>query len=243
MNVIFERGDRDAPVGHALVYFRTETDSVLATYVNVSPIPFELTDLAKFVPPLLAGAMPDMQMTDQMPATPMPPIPKEVGSVEYLHALAAHRHDDLVFAGATMGGDDLRLMQDAAEAAKAYSDLYSAAPLPQPESVVDAVPRETARYAEMTEDEQLRELTNLTGRLRDSLGSSTPDPEIERQMKELAELLPAKYRASDLVEAARTPGERGQKKAALLLERSYKLRREEYLDLERIDREIEAIGD
>jgi hypothetical protein len=60
-------------------------------------------------------------------------------------------------------------------------------------------------------------------------------------MRLLAGTLPAKYRAPQLVAAAETPGERGEKLASLYLQRAYKLYREEYLDLERLDREIDAL--
>ena len=142
-----------------------------------------------------------------------------------------------------MAADPGRLMVDAQEAAQAYGDLYSASPMP--ERGVPAAPREveTSRFREMSESELLHELTNLTGRLRDSLQNGSPDSEIERQMRQLAETLPAKYRGQAMVEAALMPGERGQKLAELYLERSYKLYNEDYLDLERLDREIEAVGD
>jgi hypothetical protein len=243
MNVIFERGDREAPVGHALIYFRAD-DRILATYVIAPPIEFNLT---KYLPAPFAGAMQGMDLGDAMVSFPMPPILEEVGSFEYLQALASRRQDDLVYAGATMLSDPMRLMADAAEAAREYGELYRGSALPRAEEpsspeVAPADP-DAARFGEMSERERLNELTRLTGRLRDSLRNDGADPEVERQMQQLADLLPAKYRAYELVNAAGIPGERGQQLAALYLERCYKLYNEEYLDLERIDREIAAIGD
>jgi hypothetical protein len=106
--------------------------------------------------------------------------------------------------------------------------------------VVDA---DLARYAGMSEREKLNELTMLTGRLRDSMQRGLPDGEVERLIRSLAETLPAKYRVDAVLTAAKVPGERGQRLAQLHLERCYKLFNEDYLDLERIDREIEAVGD
>ena len=243
MNLIFERGDRDAPVGHALIYFRSDKGAIVATYFSVPPIQFDPTS---YLPPAMKGmfegmfeGIPEGEAMVFLP--PMPPIPEEVESVEYLHALASRRQDDLVYGGGTMA---LRAPQDAQEAAQSYAELYAASAVPE-QTLAAAAPTEleTDRLSQMSESEQLHELTNLTGRLRDSLRNGSPDPDIERQMRRLAAALPAKYRADALVDAALTPGEKGQRLAELYLERSYKLYNEEYLDLERIDREIEAVAD
>lgn len=243
MHLIFERGDYDAPVGHALVYFRADDGTVLATYVCVPPIQF---DIGSYVPKFLAGAMEgmDLGMGSSMVATPLPPIPEQVESVDYLQSLAARRQDDLVFAGATMVGDPTRLLAETAEAAREYGDLYSNSSVPEAVRQPDAPSQDAdaAAYADLSERERLDELTTMTGRLRDALRNRETQPDVERQMRALAGLLPAKYRANELVDAAATPGEQGEKLAMLYLERSYKLFNEEYLDLERIDRDIEAIG-
>ena len=78
MQLIFERGDRDLPVGHALIYFRDEHDSVVATYVSVPPIKFDLTS---YLPGFMTGAMQGMDLGNAMVAAPMPPIPEQVPSV------------------------------------------------------------------------------------------------------------------------------------------------------------------
>ena len=246
MNLVFERGDRGRPVGHALLYFRANDGSVLATYVVVPPIKF---DLKKMVPGFMAGALQgmDFALGSEMMATPIPPIPEEVPGIDYLRALAAQREDDLIFAGGVVRSeqDAMILIAEAGEAARAYGELYAA--LPDVEPTVDAESGsrgeelESARFADMTERERLTELTTLTGRLRDSLLDGGPDPALEREMEALARHLPAKYRPQALVRAARTPGENGRKLADLYLERSFKLLNEDYLDLERIDRAIDAL--
>ena len=98
------------------------------------------------------------------------------------------------------------------------------------------------RYSGMSEGDKLNELSMLTGRLRDSIRRGEADPEIERQMQALAQTMPHKYRVGEVLAAAVIPGERGQRLAQLHLERCYKLYNEDYLDLERIDREIDAVG-
>lgn len=241
MQLLFERGNREAPLGHALIYFQGDDGSILATYVSVPPIAF---DLSKFVPEFLAGALQGMDLGNSMVATPIPPIPEAVSSVDYLKALAERRGDDLVFAGGTYRSDPMRLAAEAGEAAREYAELYGAnIPSGGGEEMVTAAPAETSGYADLTEGEKLNELTRLTGRLRDLLATGSSDESLEREMAALAATLPAKYRAERLVQAARTPGERSQRLAQLYLERSYKLLAEDYLDLQRIDREIDALAE
>ncbi|HEX6508491.1 MAG TPA: hypothetical protein VF221_12750 [Chloroflexota bacterium] len=242
MQLIFERGDRTSPTGHALIYFTDENNVTVATYVTVPPIQFDLTS---YLPGFLTGAMQGLDLGNAMVATPLPPIPEEVAGADYLRSLAERRQDDLVFAGAVNRSDPMRLAADASEAAREYGELYGSSQLPEPGVPPPATTQDAdfSRYAGMSEQEKLNELTMLTGRLRDSMQRGGSDPDIERQMRALGETLPAKYRVSDLITAATVPGERGQRLAQLHLERSFKLYNEDYLDLDRIDREIEAIGD
>ncbi|MGI8967674.1 MAG: hypothetical protein ACR2GA_01020 [Chloroflexota bacterium] len=237
MNLQFDRGDRTAPVGHALLYWRAESDSIIATYVSVPPIKF---DLSKFMPGIFASAMQGMDLGDAMVATPIPPIPEEVPDVSYLQALAERRQDDLVFVGNASLGDPMRIMGETAEAARSYGDLYIAAAPSADVITPPPAPTELARYSELTQQEQLSELSSLTGRYLDSVRTGEPDAGIERQMRQLAESMPAKYRLGDLIEAIHKPLPRAQRLAELYIERCYKLYHEDYLDLERIDREIEA---
>ena len=242
MQLIFELGDREMPVGHALIYFRDEHDAVVATYVSVPPIKFDLTS---YLPGFLTGAMQGLDLGNAMVATPMPPIPEEVASIEYLRALAERRRDDLVFAGAVNRSNPMQVAADTAEAAREYGERYGASHPPEEASDVDHGPLvdpDSARYVEMTEQEKLNELSMLTGRLRDSIQRGGADADIARQMRSLGRTLPDKYRVGEVLAAASVPGERGQRLAQLHLERCYKLYNEDYLDLERIDREIDAVG-
>jgi hypothetical protein len=242
MQLIFERGDRDMPVGHALLYFRDENGGVVATYVSVPPIAFDLTS---YLPGFLTGAMQGMDLGNAMVAAPMPPIPEAVPDAEYLRALADRRQDDLVFAGAVNRSNPMQVAAETQEAAREYGELYGESRLPEPVSSAAAPSSGDDAYAEqyagLSEREKLSELSMLTGRLRDSIQRGSLDTEVERQMRGLAQTLPPKYRVWEVVDAAGVPGERGQRLAQLHLERCFKLYNEDYLDLERIDREIDAL--
>lgn len=234
----FRRGQRHAPVGHALVYFQGDGGAVMASYIMVPPIRM---DIKKYLPPMFSNMMQGMDLDDAISATPFPPIPEAVESESLLHTLAERRKDDLIYGGYMSGQDPMRLAAELSEVVQAYAQLYTSAveivsppPSPEPASIITG-----SSYSSFSQQEQLNELTALTGRLRDSVASGSADSEVQAQMRELAVALPAKYRVQDLIEAASTPGDRGQRLAELYLERSFKLFREEYLDLERIDNEID----
>jgi hypothetical protein len=238
MNLVFERGDRNAPSGHALAYFRSGA-AVYATYILVPPISFDPTD---FTPPALAPLLQSLDLGAMTMATPFPPIPQEVQSVSYLEALAERRKDDLIFCGAIVVSSAAMLIPEMGEAASQYGDLYRASEVPDAAAPSPPPELPPSRYDAMSDGEKINELTSLTGRLRDTMGNGRPDTEILDAMRDLTAALPAKYRGSGIIRAAQEPGERGQRLAELYLERCYKLLREEYLDLERIDREIDALG-
>ena len=103
MDLTFERGDPQRPKGHALVYFRvnTEPDKVYATYVINLPVK---ADLTKYVPPFLASHLGSMPLSD-FSAFAMPPVPEALEGHEELERLSQERGDDLVFAGSMFSFD------------------------------------------------------------------------------------------------------------------------------------------
>lgn len=238
MSLQFERGDRSSPVGHALIYFRADSGPILAAYASVPPIPF---DPSKYLPGIFAGMMQGIDLQEATMVMPTPPIPEEVAGIEYLNALADRRRDDLIYGGTVSLANPMQLAEVLQIVAREYADAYQAANDTMPASVPTTDSHaEESMFAGLSAQEQLKELTMLTGRLQDSLPSGA-DPEVERQMRLLANVLPPKYRADDLLEAAHVPGELGRRLAGLYLERAYKLYNEDYLDLERIDREIDGL--
>jgi|TARA_B110000263_G_scaffold145487_1_gene126184 hypothetical protein len=123
MDLIFEKGDSQNPRGHALLYFRvdTEQDSVYATYVVTLPVK---SDLTKYVPPFLASHLGNMPLSD-LSAFAMPPVPEALGSYAELERLSQLRQDDLVYGGSMFSFDLPRMMEMATEAVQVYSGLCS----------------------------------------------------------------------------------------------------------------------
>ncbi|MDA0264701.1 MAG: hypothetical protein O3A93_08650 [Chloroflexi bacterium] len=201
MDLSFDRGDAQNPRGHALLYFRvdTEPDKVYATYVVTLPVK---SDLTKYVPPFLASHLGSMPLTD-LSAFAMPPVPESIGSFSELERLSELRGDDLVYGGNMFSFDLPRMMESATEAVQAYSGLCSdsltmtgtpaegaaaalgeelehtmgAAPEPEPPEPVaeerdDSYNVNEVLFSFMSESDKLGELSKLLGRLRFAVDGS-----------------------------------------------------------------------
>ena len=201
MDLIFDYGDSQSPKGHALLYFRvdTEPDIVYATYVVTLPVK---SDLTKYVPPFLASHLGNLPLSD-LSAFAMPPVPEAVGSFADLERLSHLRGDDLVFGGSMFSFDLPRMMETATEAVQIYSSLCSdslamnstladgaaaaiseelretlqAPPAPEPEPEPEEEPDTSLNVNEvlfsfMSEIDKLSELAKLLGRLRFAVDGS-----------------------------------------------------------------------
>ena len=199
MDLVFDRGDLQNPRGHALLYFRvdTEPDTVYATYVVTLPVK---SDLTKYVPPFLASHLGSLPLSD-LSAFAMPPVPEAVGSYSELERLSQLRGDDLVYGGNMFSFDLPRMMETATEAVQAYSSLCSdglamtgtpmegaaaaladelgqpqetaSAPAPEPaEEPDDSYNVNEVLFSFMSESDKLAELSRLLGRLRFAVDGS-----------------------------------------------------------------------
>lgn len=127
MDLQFEIGDPQRPRGHALLYFRVETepDQVYGTYIVTLPI---TADLTKYVPPFLAshlgtGAAGPLA---NFSSFAMPPMGELVqGGYDQLVRLANLRQDDLVFGGSMFSYDLARMMESVSEAVQDYSSAWA----------------------------------------------------------------------------------------------------------------------
>ena len=74
MDLTFDRGDYQRPRGHALVYFRVDTEEQLyASYVVALPVK---SDFGKYVPPFLAGHLGNAPI--DLSKIALPPVPEPV---------------------------------------------------------------------------------------------------------------------------------------------------------------------
>jgi len=244
MNLTYERGDADRPTGHALLYFTTGSpERVLATYLIVPPISM---NLARYMPPMFAANLPVGGLEGNRPV-PLPPVPEEAPGRAYLQRLAEVRGDDLIYGGTVLDDEPQRLLLETGYAAETYATGYQTYTadllIVESSGATPELDAAAAVYSAMGEGQRLAELTKLTGTLRGSTerGDTRGVAEASREMRALIETLPAKYRGTRLLAAAQEPAEHGRRLCQLLLERAYAMHREEYLELGRIDREIEAL--
>lgn len=233
MDLIFERGNRSAPKGHALLYFRnsSDPDEVWATYIVVPPIAM---DLSKYVPPMFASQMP-IELPSGPSAYPLPPIPEKVERFEWLEQVAQARDDDLLDGGRVDPRNLQSLILFVAEAAQRYGSAYSdwASRLPEPEPEREALPEvdvDELLLSVLSDSEKVSRMARLVGSLRYALEGSDRRGQVEAtaEMQRLGRLLDAKYRVDELIAAAQQPGEGGWSLAQLYVERAYKIATEDY---------------
>ena len=272
MDLVFDRGDSQNPRGHALLYFRvdTEPDKVYATYVVTLPVK---SDLTKYVPPFLASHLGNLPLSD-LSAFAMPPVPEAVNSFEELERLSQLREDDLVYGGSMFSFDLPRMMETATEAVQVYSSLCSEAlgmistpaegaaeaigeelretleaaavpetePEPEPD---DSLNVNEVLFSFMSESDKLGELSRLLGRLRfavDGADQSEAD-EVGAEITVLARHLPENFKVSDLLNVAKDNSERSSQLAKLYIDRCFRLSAGDAGAATELDAQIELLMD
>ncbi len=245
MDLTFDRGDFRRPRGHALVYFRvdTEPDRLYATYVVILPVK---ADFGKYVPPFLAAHLGNLPLND-FSAFAMPPVPEPVDGYQALERLSELREDDLIF-GASMFSFDLpRMMEATTEAVQAYSQLCAdyferggGAEMPARESIpagepsgrrTETEPEDTSYQVNevllslMGERDKLTELARLLGKLQFAQEGrdESMTGEVTEEITALARHLPEKFQILNLLAAARKPTTQGSRLAQLYLDRCFRL--------------------
>ena len=246
MTLYFLKGDPDNPVGHALLYFTNTEDggSIYATYLVVPPIKIEL---AKYMPPMFASNV-SLSDVQSVSAIPLPPVPERVESLSHLEALAASRDDDLINGGSVNASDVERMLLATSEAAQDYLGLYNSRP-PIPDPVAELESPSSEGDADdllirlMSDKDKLGEISRLTGSMRYAIegNDQTSADQLRSQMENLGRHLGEKFRIQELIKAALTPGILASRLSALYTERCYRLCEEDYLEVARIEGEIERL--
>ena len=246
MAIEFERGEKDAPKGHAILYFQSSTDAkeVWATYLVILPIS---VDVSKYVPPFLMGQMGELGMQD-LSAFAFPPAPELVDGRDYLEVLAARRDDDVLFGGSINTADVPSAMMAVNEAVQRYSEMYSSvaggyqpSDLGDPESAGLGV--NEVLYDLMSESDKLGELTKLVGRLRFAVegGEEALSRDAESDIALLANHLPEDFQIPRLIESAKAGGPLAARLANLCLQRCFHLAQQEFVKLGQVEEEIESL--
>ena len=239
MNLTFDTGEREAPKGHALVYFRDRADPArhLVTYLVILPVAI---DPSRYVPQALAGRA-SRELTT-VNATALPPIPEPVDNLEQLRAIAQHRGDDVLDGGTVDTEEVERLIYVVHEMTQAYEQLYRAAADQWAMESVAEPDTETVQLLLMSELGRLEELARLTGQLRYAVDGQDTRlvEETATAVERIVGLLPESYNLRDYTALVQASGEHSRRLAALLLDRSFKLCNEEYEALAALDEQIDT---
>ena len=261
MDLTFELGDPQQPKGHAIIYFRvnTEPDKVYATYAITLPVK---ADLGKYVPPFLASHLGNMPLAN-FSAFAMPPLPEAVEGYDQLERLCRMRDDDLIYADSMFSFDLPRMMEAVTEAVQSYSELcerrFQAMGLeaitPAPELEAQPEPatagqEEDRAYAVnevlfslMSEKDKLAELARLLGRLRFAVeGFDAPTvTEVSEEITVLARHLPDNFLVPNLLAVAKDSSQRGSTLAQLYLDRCFRLSDGDISNVQSLDDQIRSL--
>lgn len=250
MDLKFEIGNSSSPRGHALIYFTDIADPsvVGASYVVVLPVN---VDIAKYVPPFLAGQIESIGGTD-MSAFSFPPAPEPVSSIEKVRAIAESRKDDLIFGGSKRLSDAADLMGLIGEITAEYRTLYDryaesfAADEAKPALSDEAGGQDGVDnflYGLMGQAELLAEVTNLVGKLRYAIegGDKPTAEECEERIRAAGKYLPQNRRADLLADAAAGRGPNAEELARLYVERAYGLFQEDYRAVKGVEDRIKQL--
>ncbi len=246
MDIDFERGNRDKPKGHALMYFRNSSDpeDIWATYLVIWPIK---VDISKYVPPFLMNQVGELGPKD-FSAFAFPPAPEQVQSYGFLEELASLRDDDIIFGGTLNPTDVASGMMSVNEAVQRYADMYTAiASQHEPDEISEEgsanVGVNEVLYGLMSDGDKLNELTRLIGRLRFAMEGADEGmvKEAEEDITLLAKHMPENNKISRLVETTKAQGNLNTRLAELYLKRCFHLVQEEYIKLGELESEIRTL--
>ena len=242
MDLYFERGSRDAPKGHALVYFRQKfnQDEIMATYIITLPIK---VDVAKYIPPMFAAQIQGMN-AQELAGFAFPPFPEKVDSLAEIQRLAEARDDDLIDGGTGDANNPLDMVQVVNDLQQEYTRLWQQSQEAGRTPALSAEPSvNDLLYELMGETAKLSELSKLVGKLRFAIEGSDSRlmKEAEEEMLALAKYLPENYRVSRIMEVGAMASQMGATLAQLYLERCYKLYEEDYRRIQEVEGEIRKI--
>ena len=248
MTLEFKRGNPDAPVGHAIVYFSDSSDpgKTGATYIMVLPIS---VDVAKYVPPFLSGHLEVMGSSD-VSGFAFPPAPEPVEDLAFIQRIAEMRGDDLIFGGSANLEDTPELMSRVGEMVAEYHQKYQeSAPAPQetPQEADSSTVSEIdeVMYDMMGEADLLGEMSTLVGRLRyasEGGDQATIDESVARLVA-IGNRLPENRRVDRIVAAATAMDDRSADLIRLYVDRAYALLREDYRRVGTLEGQIAELGE
>ena len=246
MELTYEQGNRMAPRGHAIVYFKqTSHTNLFATYIVVLPTSI---DMVKYMPPFLAPHLSGMD-THNLTAFAFPPVPDIVTDPNQMRTLAEARGDDLLFGGEIDPQRIPDMLGKVNDIVQSYADAYATyagSLLPTEDHSSESVPPglgvNEVIYELMSDQDRLAELAKLVGQLRFAVegGDQVQIEDMELEISTLGKHLPDESDISALILAAKDSTRSGGDLAQLYLERCFRLAEGDSENLACVDRRILA---
>ncbi len=256
MDIEFKIGSEYEPKGHAIVYCSDSNDpeKLAAVYAVFLPI---AVDISKYIPPFLISALSNItslanitsleELTHNMKAIMLPPIPQEVPSAEWLRDEAKKRHDDLIFCGQFDLQDTQSLLQSFYSIMMEYKELCEqAAKAQRAKGSTPALTNEDTKainYLLMPEAELLKEVTVSLSKIRylQEYNDTSGLKEEINTIREIGKVVSDNRYISRIAELIETDHPRSGELCAIYLDRAYALFNENYLKVDELDSRIQEL--
>ena len=241
MDLIFQKGSKESPKGHALLYFNNKDNpsEIWATYIITLPIE---VDIKKYMPPFLVNDNNAINSSD-FNSFAFPPSPELLGSLENVQDLAELRDEDLIDGGNIDINDSANNMMKINEILSQYLNLYLNSNSEKikkiDEKELENSNINSLMYEFMNVNDRMTELSKLLSKLLFAIENSQ-DPliaECEKDIESLSSFYPQNHKINKIVEYTKIKNKSNI--AELYFKRCLYLAKENYEKVEEYEKLIE----
>ena len=241
MDLIFQKGSKESPKGHALLYFTNKDNpsEIWGTYIITLPIQ---VDIKKYMPPFLLNDSNSLNSSD-FNSFAFPPSPELIGPIEIVQDLAEVRDEDLIDGGNIDINDSANNMMKINEILSQYLNLYLNNNAKKIEEI-DGNESENSNvnslmYEFMNVNDRMTELSKLLSKLLFAIENSqdTLITECEKDIESLSTFYPENHKINKIVEYTKIKNK--SKIAELYFKRCLYLAKENYGKVEECEKLIE----
>lgn len=241
MDLIFQKGSKESPKGHALLYFTNKDNpsEIWGTYIITLPIQ---VDIKKYMPPFLLNDSNSLNSSD-FNSFAFPPSPELIGPIEIVQDLAEVRDEDLIDGGNIDINDSANNMMKINEILSQYLNLYLNNNAKKIEEI-DENESENSNvnslmYEFMNVNDRMTELSKLLSKLLFAIENSqdTLITECEKDIESLSTFYPENHKINKIVEYTKIKNK--SKIAELYFKRCLYLAKENYGKVEECEKLIE----
>jgi len=241
LDLIFQKGSKESPKGHALLYFTNKDNpsEIWGTYIITLPIQ---VDIKKYMPPFLLNDSNSLNSSD-FNSFAFPPSPELIGPIEIVQDLAEVRDEDLIDGGNIDINDSANNMMKINEILSQYLNLYLNNNAKKIEEI-DENESENSNvnslmYEFMNVNDRMTELSKLLSKLLFAIENSqdTLITECEKDIESLSTFYPENHKINKIVEYTKIKNK--SKIAELYFKRCLYLAKENYGKVEECEKLIE----